>query len=251
VIQSPQERTQAFVDAHCHIDLYKLPQRVIEQAESEHIYTIAVTNAPSVFTHTAALVADSKYVRPAIGLHPELVHSHKHEIEAFRTHLSQTRYVGEIGLDYSTSDEEIRSAQRLVLSTIAGWVNECGDKVLTVHSRRATRDVISILGGIKAQVILHWFSGNKKELERAIACGFFFSVISAMLHSENGRGLVLRMPRERVLTETDGPFVQDGPSPATPTSVKATVRALADLWGQSSDDVQAATLANFRTLLAT
>lgn len=247
----PPERTHAFVDAHCHIDLYELPQQVIEQAESEHIYTIAVTNAPSVFAHTASLVAGSKYVRPAIGLHPELVHSHKHELEAFQTHLSQTRYVGEIGLDYTTSDEEIRSAQRNVLTTIAGWVNDHEDKVLTVHSRRATRDVISILDGIKSQVILHWFSGSKKELERAVGCGFFFSVNSAMLLSENGRNLVLRMPRERVLTETDGPFVQDGRSPATPKTVKATVRVLADLWGLSSDEVQTTTLDNFRELLRT
>lgn len=150
MMAAPKERVQGFVDAHCHIDLYKHPQQVIDQAENEHIYTIAVTNAPSVFTHTATLVARCKYVRPAIGLHPELVHSHKHELEALRVHLSQTRYVGDIGLDYSTTNEEIKSAQRQVLGTIANWVNECGDKVLTVHSRRATRDVISILSGINA-----------------------------------------------------------------------------------------------------
>jgi TatD DNase family protein len=249
MMPGPEEPVQGFVDAHCHIDLYKHPQQIIDQAENEHIYTIAVTNAPSVFAHTAALVAQSKYVRAAIGLHPELVHSHKHELETLRVHLSQTRYVGEIGLDYSTIDEEIRSAQRQVLSTIASWVNESGDKVLTVHSRRATRDVISILSGINAKVILHWFSGTKKELDRAIGSGFFFSVNSAMLHSEAGRALVLQMPRERVLTETDGPFVHDGAGPATPTTVKATVRGLADLWGQLPDDVQAATIDNFRMLL--
>jgi TatD DNase family protein len=247
----PEERMQGFVDAHCHIDLYKHPQHIIGQAENEHIYTIAVTNAPSVFAHTVSLVAQSKYVRAAIGLHPELVHSHKHEIEALRVHLSQTRYVGEIGLDYSTTDEEIKSAQRQILGTIANWVNEYGDKVLTVHSRRATRDVISILSGINARVILHWFSGTKKDLDRAISSGFFFSVNSAMLHSEAGRALVLQMPRERVLTETDGPFVQDGAGPATPTTVKASVRGLAELWELSAGDVQAAILDNFRFLLAT
>jgi TatD DNase family protein len=250
-VTRPSEPTHAFVDAHCHIDLYELPKRVIEQAETERIYTIAVTNAPSVFEHTASLVADSKYVRPAIGLHPELVHSHKHELEDFHRHLSRTRYVGEIGLDYTSPDEDIRAAQRHVLSTIAGWVSEHEDKVLTVHSRRATRDVISILDGIKSQVILHWFSGSKKELERAIGCGFFFSVNSAMLLSDNGRNLVLRMPRERVLTETDGPFVQDGRSPATPNTVKTTVRVLADLWGLPSHEVQTTTLDNFRALLKT
>ena len=247
----PGEPVRGFVDAHCHIDLYKCPQQVIDRAENEHIYTIAVTNAPSVFAHTASLVTQCKYVRPAIGLHPELVHSHRHEIEALRDHLSQTRYVGEIGLDYSTTDEKIKSAQRQVLGTIADWVNEYGDKVLTVHSRRATRDVISILDGINARVILHWFSGTKKELNSAISSGFFFSVNGAMLHSEAGRALVLQMPRERVLTETDGPFVQDGAGPATPTTVKITVRSLAELWEQSPDEAQATTLDNFRTLLAT
>ena len=140
---------------------------------------IAVTDAPSVFTHTATLVARCKYVRPAIGLHPELVHSHKHELEAFHSYLPQTRYVGEVGLDYSTTNEEIKSAQRYgCWARFANWVNECGDKVLTKYTpRRATRDVISIF-----------------ERDQC---------------SEAGRALVLRMPRDRVLTETDGPFVQD------------------------------------------
>lgn len=245
------EQVMAFVDSHCHIDLYQEPRRAIEQSEADRIYTIAVTNAPSVFAHTAALVASSRYVRPAIGLHPELVHSHRHELDAFRDCLTQTRYVGEVGLDYMTLDEETRSQQRLVLSTVAGWASDSGDKILTVHSRRAARDVISILSGIRAKVILHWFSGTKKDLERALERGFFFSVNNAMLRSEAGRALVLQMPPDRVLTETDGPFVQDGAEPATPRTVKVTIRELARLWGRSADDVQTSTLNTLRALLTT
>lgn len=248
-MNEPSDQMRAFVDAHCHIDLYQAPQRAIEQAEADRIYTIAVTNAPSVFAHTAALVAGSRYVRAAIGLHPELVHSHRHELDAFRDCLTQTRYVGEVGLDYMTLDEEIRSQQRLVLSTVAGWASDSGDKILTVHSRRAARDVISILSGIKAKIILHWFSGTKKDLERALERGFFFSVNNAMLRSEAGRALVMRMPADRVVTETDGPFVQDGAEPATPSTVKATIRELADLWGRSADDVQTSTLNTLKALL--
>ena len=102
----------AFVDAHCHIDLFPLPEQIVEQAEAHRIYTIAVTNAPSVFAHTAGLASGSKYIRPAIGLHPELVHSHSHELDQFRSHLAHTRYVGEVGLDYTTSDHEVRLLQR-------------------------------------------------------------------------------------------------------------------------------------------
>jgi TatD DNase family protein len=240
----------AFVDAHCHIDLYKLPKQIVEQAEANQIYTIAVTNAPSVFAHTFELTAGCKYVRAAIGLHPELVHSHKHEIAQFRSYLPQTRYVGEIGLDYTTQDKDLRLAQRQILATIAKWVDECEDKILTVHSRRAASDVIASLRGIKAKLILHWFTGTNKELDSAIEADFFFSVNSAMLRSARGRALVLRMPQDRVLTETDGPFVEEGQTPATPTTVKGTVCGLAELWERPESEVQLGILDTLRRILA-
>jgi TatD DNase family protein len=241
----------AFVDAHCHIDLYESPQAIADQAEAQRIYTIAVTNAPSVFSHTAALAAGSKYVRAALGLHPELVHSHGHEIDQFLRYLPKTRYVGEVGLDYTTTDEDGRTAQRHVLTQIAEWANQSGDKVLTVHSRRAASEVVAILSGIKATVILHWFTGTNRELEDAARRGFFFSVNSAMLRSAKSRALVLRMPKEMVLTETDGPFVQDGDGPATPITIRTTVASLGELWGEASEDVQARIFGNLTRLLGT
>ena len=57
-------------------------------------------------------------------------------------------------------------------------------------------------------MILHWFSGTYKELDQAIADGYFFSVNGAMVRSAKGQALVMRMPRERILTETDGPYRQ-------------------------------------------
>lgn len=91
------------VDSHCHIDLYPSPADVVSGAESNKVYTIAVTNTPSVYSHTARLVENSKFVRPALGLHPQLVHLKKHELSLFRDLLKDTRYVGEVGLDYSAN----------------------------------------------------------------------------------------------------------------------------------------------------
>jgi len=244
-----EHSTSAFVDAHCHVDLFPQPAHIVEQAETQRIYTIAVTNAPRVFEHTARLASGSKYIRPALGLHPELAHSHKHELEQFRCYLPQTRYIGEVGLDYTTLDQGIRLQQRQVLATIAEWANESGDKVLTLHSRRAVPDLLDVLKGIKARMILHWFSGTYKELDRAIADDYFFSINGAMMQSAKGRALVVRMPKDRILTETDGPFVKDGTSPATPTAVKVTVTHLADLWGLPLGDAQAKVLENFRSIL--
>lgn len=244
-----EQKKSSFVDAHCHIDLFPHPAQIIELAEAQQIYTIAVTNAPSVFEHTVRLTSGLKYAWPALGLHPELAHTHAHELDRFRSYLFQTRYVGEVGLDYVTSDKRIRLEQRRILETIAGWVHESGDKVLTLHSRRAVGDVLDVLKGIRARMILHWFSGTEKELNRAITEGYFFSVNTAMMHSERARGLVGRMPRDRILTETDGPFVRDGNTPATPATVMATVTQLAEHWQLPTADAQATILENFRTVL--
>jgi len=131
--------------------------------------------------NVAQLASGSKYVRAALGLHPELVHSHRHELEQFRRYLPQTRHIGEVGLDYTTPDKDIRQEQRRILATIAGWADGSEDKVLTVHFRRAAGDVLNVLNGIKARKILHWFSGTYKELDRAIAEGYFFSINGAMM----------------------------------------------------------------------
>ncbi|HEX7362452.1 MAG TPA: Qat anti-phage system TatD family nuclease QatD [Bryobacteraceae bacterium] len=245
-----QSPSFALIDAHCHIDLYPDPAGIARDAERERIYTIAVTNAPSVFAHTARLCAGSKFLRPAIGLHPELVASHGQELDLFRVHLRDTRYIGEVGLDYITQDHEIRVRQRRILETIVGCASEYGDKVLTLHSRRAVSDVLKVLKGIRARCILHWFTGTQKELDCAVAEGYFFSVNGAMIQSAKSRALVARIPRDRILTETDGPFVKDATAPATPRAVKKTVDHLANLWQLPAPDIQATILKNFRTLLA-
>lgn len=88
-----------------------------------------------------------------------------------------------------------------------------------------------------------------QQLEDAAGRGFFFSVNSAMLRSEKGRALIVRMPRERVLTETDGPFIRDGDHPAAPPTVRTTIGSLAKLWHAKPEDVQASVLGNLRYIL--
>lgn len=75
-----------------------------------------------------------------------------------------------------------------------------------MHSRRAAKDVIEVIGeSFRGRVILHWYQDSFRELERALERGFYFSVNEAMLfRSERSRGVVARIPYDRLLTETDG-----------------------------------------------
>lgn len=240
----------AVVDAHFHLDLCSSPEAVAETIVAQRLHTIAVTNAPSVFHFTEALARQKENLHAAAGLHPELVESHGHETSLLWQLLDRTRYVGEVGLDYVSASPSVRRKQRRIFSEILARCAEYGDKILTVHSRRATDDVIDAVGDhFGGNVVLHWFSGSQKQLRRAIASGFWFSVNPAMATSNSGRRLIARMPRNRVLTESDGPFIKMAGRPAMPADTAEVVAVLADLWGCPGADARQTIETNFMGLL--
>lgn len=243
-------------DTHCHVDLFPSPAEVMRQAEVARVYTIAVTTLPSCFAPTERLVAGSKFVRAALGFHPELVAERAHEIPLFLEALPRTRYIGEVGLDYTTSDKGARSQQRRALSTIVAACEAAGDKIVTVHSRRAAEDVVDTFGAsFRGNYILHWYSGGNRTLHRALANGAYISANLAMLRSERGRAIIAEVPPERVLIESDGPFVTtsaDGSgakTPAGPTHARDVAHLLSNLWGVNPGVGVNVLHGNFRRLL--
>lgn len=237
------------VDAHCHLDLYPDLPVLIDQIERQRIHTIAVTNAPSVFGRCRESVASTDFVYPAIGLHPELVESHSRELPMLLDLLPDVSFVGEVGLDYQTNDEELREQQRSVFAAILQRCADTTPKVITVHSRRSSADVISIVGAdYPATVILHWFSGGLKEVDTAIERGLYFSINPAMVRSKKGQALIARMQRDRVLTETDGPFVAVGRQPAEPPDVASVLNHLANVWNCSPNAARETVLVNFNRI---
>jgi TatD DNase family protein len=238
------------VDVHCHVDLFPVPFEFAKSIQQERVHTIAVTNAPSVFEHTERLASGNPYLHPAVGLHPELVATHEHELEAMWPFLDRTRFVGEIGLDYGTADPSVRARQRAVFSKILDRCARQTGKVITVHSRRAAADVVAAIGDkFPGCVILHWFSGSIRELHRATQGGLYFSVNAAMIESANGRRLIAEMPRERVLTESDGPFVRGSHGPASIQDCNAVLRALAACWNVDAAEAANSVLLNYSRLV--
>ncbi|MHB8644381.1 MAG: Qat anti-phage system TatD family nuclease QatD [Thermomicrobiales bacterium] len=238
------------VDSHCHLDLYPDHGAVLTESERAGIYTIAVTNAPSVFRRSAMLTRNARFVRTALGLHPELAREREHELILLDTLLDETRYVGEIGLDYVTDDMDDQEAQRRVFSTFLDRCASHGNKVLTIHSRRAADDVVAMVGrSFPGAVILHWFSGSLGVLKSAVAQGCYFSVNTAMVASTSGMRLIREMPQERVLTETDGPFIMVSDRPARPADIETVVSGLASLWSLDPDEAAASIFGNFQRAL--
>lgn len=234
------------VDTHCHLDLYPAPAHIVQEINRIGLHVIAVTNAPFVFQATQALAGDSGSIHPSIGLHPELVKSHGTQLSMLLERLQDIRFVGEVGLDYSEKIEHERRQQRKVFESILQKCQELGDKIVSIHSRRAVSDVIDMVGfGFRGTAILHWFAGTEKQLAAAHRNGLFFSINPAMVLSNSGRRLIAAMHPSRVLTETDGPFIDIDGKAALPSNVEIVIKHLANLWNTSEEEVIERIYGNF------
>jgi TatD DNase family protein len=241
------------VDAHCHIDLYPDPYFVMQEARDRQVEVLSVTTTPSAYAHTAKLAEGSATVRTALGFHPELAGVRAHELAIFDRLVPSTAFVGEVGLDGSARFAKDRAAQVEVLQHVLRSCAKVGGRVLSLHSRGAAQRTIDAVGDLPSAGIpvFHWFSGTLRQLDAAIALGGWFSVGTPMLLSMKGRELVSRIPVDRLLTESDGPFTRSGNNAIHPWDVRGTVRALAELWELELPVAEGRVANNFEALVAT
>jgi TatD DNase family protein len=239
------------IDLHCHVDLYPDPKQVVLECEQRGMRVLSVTTTPSAWHGTSSLAAHTKGVRTALGLHPQLAHERKHEMGLFEELLPATTWVGEIGLDGAPEFRAHWADQSAVFDRVLQLCSSAGGRRLSIHSRRAATAVLDGLARWpKAGTpILHWFSGTMRELERAVSAGCWFSVGPAMLRGERGRALAARMPLDKVLTESDGPFARIGDEPAKPWDVELAVCELANIWNTPVEAVHQRLRENLRRLV--
>ncbi|MEX2218922.1 MAG: Qat anti-phage system TatD family nuclease QatD [Phycisphaerales bacterium] len=241
------------IDFHCHLDLYPDPAAVVADVARSGVYVLGVTTTPAAWDGIRQLVADARRVRLAVGIHPELAHTPHADIDRLSALLAQTRYVGEVGLDGRPSLQEHAGMQRDVFERILRACRAAGGKILSIHSRRAAPEVLNCLADHPdaGTPVLHWFSGTPAQLRRAVEIGCWFSVGPAMVTSGVGRELVRLIPQDRLLTESDGPFVQVASRPATPRDMGFVEEVIAEVWGDCSADVVRARLeTNLRSLVS-
>ena len=194
------------VDTHCHFDMMPQPEAYIRQKEHMGDIVIGMTNLPSHFQMGQPHLKGYRHIRLALGLHPLRAVEGKTQLALFRQLVDQTSYIGEIGLDFSregvsTKDEQI-AALREVLAAIQGK-----KKIVSVHSRKAEKELLELLCEYEIEnVIFHWYSGPVDLIPAILGQGYYFSVNEAMCLSKNGRVIIEKIPRERILTETDAPY---------------------------------------------
>lgn len=239
-------------DAHCHVGAYGDGRAVLTRCVAERTPVVWVTTTPADYDQWLAEVGLPAWVRLAPGLHPQELPAQAHQLprllECVR---GGCRWIGEVGLDGVDRPYESSRSQREVLRAVldAVAVRPDADEVrLSLHGRRAWSQLLDMLEGGHPSAVLHWFSGDDAALERAIDERRWFSVNPAMAGSRRGRQILQRLPSDRVVLESDGPFVQVEGRLAVPWDGVAVVRTLASLWGNSERKVAEILRSNWRQL---
>lgn len=245
--------TAGLVDFHCHLDLYPDFPAAVQEAESAGVFTLTVTTTPQAWPRNNELTRRTKYIRAALGLHPQLVAERENEIDIWENYLPEARYVGEVGLDAGPRFYKSLEAQKRVFQHVLQTCAEVGGKIITVHSVRSATAVLDHLEDFlppdRGKVVLHWFTGTRSEAKRAIELGCYFSINAAMLNNERHGSTIQTIPLYRLLTETDGPFTRTGERHSRPSDVALVVRELGRLHKVPAEQVAMAVRNNLRLLV--
>jgi TatD DNase family protein len=239
---------QHLIDSHCHVDLYHNPFTIAQAAERAKILTVAVTYLPSHYIQAKLHLQGFKHVRPALGLHPQVADQHEREIQEFIEQAKDASYIGEIGLDFSKEYLPTKDLQERSFAQVIATIKD-RQRFVTLHSRGAELAVLRQLNAAQMYpVVFHWFSGNQTQLSQVLDAGHYLSFNTKMVGAARWEEDILRIPKERVLTETDGPFVREGKRIAEPQDTQIVIRWLARAWSVSIEEAMHQVASNFSAL---
>ena len=156
---------------------------------------------------TLELGKKSEYILPFIGIHPEKAQNDTESIfKLIDENNGKISGIGEIGLDstYTNSDEEFQK-QEEVFKTQLSYAEKFG-KPVSIHSRKTLDQILEILPSYKIpSVLLHWFDGSKKQMQKAMDLQCYVSFGPVMVYSQDKQVLLSKANKDRILVETDGP----------------------------------------------
>ena len=239
------------VDSHCHLDfpeLYADLDGVIARAKNAGVERM-LTICTSVASIPKVLAIADKYpeVYAAIGIHPHRVEEHGvlpvEQIVSWTEH-PKVIGIGETGLDYHY-DKSPRDMQRASFANHIEAARQTGLPFIT-HTRNADADTSAIIeemcGDGQAAGLLHCFSSGRALAENAVTNGLYisFSGILTFRNSQDIRDTAKIVPQDRLLVETDAPFLAPVPKRGKtnePAFTAYTAGVLAETCGIGSDQL--------------
>jgi TatD DNase family protein len=253
-----------YIDSHCHLNLLAEEEggvsAAVEEAKQnsvDHMLCIAIDKASC--TEVIDLTKQFDCTSASVGIHPNVDQNENFTLDELMT-LAQTDKVvaiGETGLDYFRSEGDLAwQRDRFEIHIEAGKQLK---KPLIIHTREAREDTMSMLESLDAEQaggIIHCFTEDWATAKRALDIGFYISLsgIVTFKNAKDLQDLAKKLPLDRILIETDSPYLAPVPKRGKvnrPAYVKHVAEFIAELRGDTVDNIARTTTHNFHTLFPT
>ncbi|HID44843.1 MAG TPA: TatD family deoxyribonuclease [Chromatiaceae bacterium] len=254
------------IDSHCHLDRVDLSpyqndfsefMRETREAGVDHMLCVSIDleSYPAMLD----LVLPYEDISVSAGVHPNDFDRREPDVEALLELASHPRNVaiGETGLDFFRSEGDLEwQRQRFRVHIQAA--REAG-KPLIIHTRDAREETLQIMREEQAEQaggVLHCFTENWEMASAALDMGFYisFSGIVTFKNAQELRDVAARVPLDRMLIETDSPYLAPTPyrgKPNEPKYVRRVAETIAELRGMEVSDLANQTAQNFQRLFST
>ena len=249
------------IDSHCHPQLKEYDsdrEEVIKRALDGNVQMICV--GVELDTSRQAIELAEKYegIWATIGLHPNDYLAEQFNIEDYYK-LGQNKKVvaiGEIGLDYyRTADKEKQNIQKKRFVQLAQVASDLNLPIV-IHSRDAQDDLLDLLKKINYKLetgagVIHSFTGSSQEAKEYIDLGYYIGLNGIITYSKDYSEMVKKVPLDRILIETDAPFLTPVPNREKrnePLFVKYVAEKIAEIKNISVEEVAKATTENTKKL---
>jgi len=242
------------IDSHCHLNFPDLAQRLPEilanMAEAGVDKAIAISVSRQSFEEVHAIAQDYPNIYATVGIHPDDPEAEEFSLEELLERAARPKVVGigETGLDYHWCKGDLAwQHQRFALHIEAA--NRSG-LPLVVHTRDAAEDTMRLLRKHQAHAgVIHCFTEDVRIAKLALDLGFYIS-FSGIVTFKNATAIqeaARYVPLDRLLAETDSPYLAPVPKrgkPNEPAYVRHTAAFVAQLRGDSLENIAQATTAN-------
>ena len=245
------------LDIHAHLDDEQFKpdlDEVLQRARDAGVTTI-ITNGLDIQTNRSVLLLAKKYhlIKPALGLYPDeairLVPSQLYEeIDFIEKNKNKIIAIGEVGLDgkhHKDRLDEQKEAFSLMID-LAMRIN----KPLIVHSSQAEQECIDLLTKkAPKKVVFHCFGGSLEQAKDIKRKGWYFSIPPIILRNQSFQDLVQLAGPDRLLTETDSPYLSSVKGKRNePAEIPLVIKKIAELEGLSAGEVENIIYKNYSTL---